>query len=41
MIGMGQVDEAIAEFNTYLKLAPDSPNAEVAKALVEQMGGGK
>lgn len=39
MIGLGEMDEAIAQLKKYLELAPNSQNAEVAKALIEQLGG--
>jgi len=37
LVNEGKLAEAGAEFNTYLKLAPDGPNAATAKALVAQL----
>ena len=37
LVNEGKLAEAGAEFNTYLKLTPDGPNAATAKALVAQL----
>ena len=37
LVNEGKLAEAGAEFNTYLKLSPDGPNAATAKALVAQL----
>ena len=37
LVNEGKLAEAGAEFNTYLKLAPDGANAATAKALVAQL----
>jgi Flp pilus assembly protein TadD len=38
-LGAGQMDECISHLKKYLELAPTGPNAETAKALIEQLGG--
>ena len=37
LVNEGKLAEAATEFNSYLKLAPDGPNAATAKALVAQL----
>jgi tetratricopeptide (TPR) repeat protein len=37
LVNEGKLQEAGSEFNTYLKLAPEGPNAATAKALVAQL----
>jgi tetratricopeptide (TPR) repeat protein len=37
LVNEGKLPEAGTEFNTYLKLAPEGPNAATAKALVAQL----
>ena len=37
LVNEGKLAEAGAEFNQYLKMAPDGPNAATAKALVAQL----
>ena len=37
LVNEGNLAGAATEFNTYLKLAPDGPNAATAKALVAQL----
>jgi len=37
LVNEGKLAEAATEFNSYLKLAPDGPNAVTAKALVAQL----
>src|SRR4051812_35490173 len=37
LVNEGKLAEAGTEFNTYLKLSPDGPNAATAKALVAQL----
>jgi tetratricopeptide (TPR) repeat protein len=39
MIGLNDMDGAIAELRKYIEIAPIGENAEVAKALIEQLGG--
>lgn len=38
-LGAGQMEECISHLKKYLELAPGGPNAETAKALIEQLGG--
>ncbi|MEE8461435.1 MAG: tetratricopeptide repeat protein [Acidobacteriota bacterium] len=38
MLGTGQMEESADHLKKYLELAPQGPNAEVAKQLVEQLG---
>jgi Flp pilus assembly protein TadD len=38
MIGLGDMEGAIANLKKYLEVAPTGENAEVAKALIEQLG---
>jgi len=38
MLGTGQMEESASHLKKYLELAPQGPNAEVAKQLVEQLG---
>ena len=38
MLGTGQMEESAGHLKKYLELAPEGPNAEVAKQLVEQLG---
>ena len=38
MLGTGQMEESAEHLKKYLELAPQGPNAEVAKQLVEQLG---
>lgn len=38
MLGLNRIEEAVVHFKKYLELAPAGPNAETAKALVEQLG---
>jgi hypothetical protein len=37
MVNQGNMAGAATEFETYLKLAPDGPNAATAKSLVAQL----
>ncbi len=37
LVNEGKLADAATEFNSYLKLAPDGPNAATAKALVAQL----
>jgi TolA-binding protein len=37
LVNENKLAEAATEFNSYLKLAPDGPNAATAKALVAQL----
>jgi tetratricopeptide (TPR) repeat protein len=37
LVNEGKLKEAGEEFNTYLKMSPDGPNAATAKALVAQL----
>jgi tetratricopeptide (TPR) repeat protein len=37
LVNEGKLAEASGEFNSYLKLAPDGPNAATAKALIAQL----
>ena len=37
LVNEGKLKEAGDEFNTYLKMAPEGPNAATAKALVAQL----
>ena len=37
LVNEGKLKEAGEEFNTYLKMAPEGPNAPTAKALVAQL----
>jgi tetratricopeptide (TPR) repeat protein len=37
LVNQGKLPEAATEFETYLKLAPDGPNAATAKGLVAQL----
>jgi tetratricopeptide (TPR) repeat protein len=37
LVNEGKLAEAATEFNSYLKIAPDGPNAATAKALVAQL----
>jgi tetratricopeptide (TPR) repeat protein len=39
MLGLGKLEDSIAHLKKYVELAPSGPNAETAKALVEQLGG--
>lgn len=39
MIGLNEMEKAIQHLRKYLELAPNGQNAEVAKALIEQLGG--
>jgi tetratricopeptide (TPR) repeat protein len=39
LLGLDDMEGALEELKTYLVVAPDGPNAEVAKALIEQLGG--
>jgi Flp pilus assembly protein TadD len=39
LLGLDDMEGAVEELKTYLVVAPDGPNAEVAKALIEQLGG--
>jgi TolA-binding protein len=37
LVNEGKLKEAADEFNAYLKMAPEGPNAATAKALVAQL----
>ena len=37
LVNEGKLADAGTEFNAYLKLSPDGPNAATAKALVAQL----
>jgi tetratricopeptide (TPR) repeat protein len=39
LLGLNEMDGALEELKTYLVVAPDGPNVDVAKALIEQLGG--
>lgn len=39
LLGLDNMEGAIEELKKYLVIAPNAPNAEVAKALIEQLGG--
>ncbi len=39
MLGLGKMDEAVSHLQKYVEITPDGPNAETAKALVDQLKG--
>lgn len=39
LLGLDDMEGAMEELKTYLVVDPDGPNVEVAKALIEQLGG--
>jgi len=39
LLGLNDMEGAMEELKTYLVVDPDGPNVEVAKALIEQLGG--
>lgn len=39
LLGVNQVQEAVEHLQKYVELSPTGPNAEVAKQLIEQLGG--
>jgi tetratricopeptide (TPR) repeat protein len=38
-LGLNQMDDALRHLQEYVRIAPNSENADVAKALIEQLGG--
>ncbi|GAB4242149.1 MAG: hypothetical protein Kow00109_17820 [Acidobacteriota bacterium] len=39
LIGLGNIEEALEHLKIYLELSPNSENAQVAKELIQQLGG--
>ncbi|HRR57718.1 MAG TPA: tetratricopeptide repeat protein, partial [Acidobacteriota bacterium] len=39
LIGLGEMEEALEHLKTYVKLSPNTENAQVAQQLIQELGG--